>query len=165
MCITIPFAKRTGMAGRPSAEAFKNKHHWMNILKALLSPLPHTGLRVRKLSQRQQVYLLPGISERKDKIAKKSVRLGERGEYKTKGTQFQQTENIDKYDPDGENDMIPDEEGFIEIDECLIHKDVIDMYLFYTGGKVPDVFSSPIDNREDLGTKVKYESKYDRNTK
>ena len=165
MCITIPFAKRTGMAGRPSAEAFENKHHWMNILKALLSPLPHTGLRVRKLSQRQQVYLLPGISERKDKIAKKSVRLGERGEYKTKGTQFQQTENIDKYDPDGEHDMIPDEEGFIEIDECLIHKDVIDMYLFYTGGKVPDVFSSPIDNREDLGTKVKYESKNYRNTK
>ena len=59
---------------------------------------------------------------------------------------------------------MPDGEGFIDIDDILIHEKVIDMmYLFYMRGKVPGQFAKPIEDHEDFGTKVKSESMYKKN--
>jgi len=69
-------------------------------------------------------------------------------------------EEIEKYQ---EAEVVPNGEGFIDIDDILIHEQVIDMYLFYMRGKVPGQFAKPIEDREDFGTKVKSESMYKKN--
>ncbi len=78
------FALLFGMTGRPSTEGSENKHHHLNELKRTLASISQTKDRTQKLSQRQQIYLLPGIiSERIAKIHENSVRTEERGPQKT----------------------------------------------------------------------------------
>ncbi len=63
-------------------------------------------------------------------------------------------------DEDAINQFKPDHKGFVEFDDCLIHKDAIEMYLLFTMGKVPENMSAPIIEREDFGSKIKNESKF-----
>lgn len=53
--------------------------------KQRLASIPQTKDRTIKLSQRQQIYSIPGICERMAKIKANSVGTGEtRGQYETK---------------------------------------------------------------------------------
>jgi hypothetical protein len=161
MCCFIPFAEKTGMGGRVAAEGFENKHFVARHQKELLDSIPQTGLRVQKLNERNQVFLCPGFAEKKKKIISNSIRLGKKPNgYKTKGLKTKHNEEIEQYQ---EAELVPDGEGFIDIDDILIHEKVIDMYLFYMRGKVPGQFAKPIEDREDFGTKVKSESMYKKN--
>ncbi len=52
--------------------------------KQRLASIPQTKDRTIKLSQRQQIYSIPGICERMAKIEANSIQTGERGQYETK---------------------------------------------------------------------------------
>ena len=61
MCCMIRFVEKTGMTGRANAEGFENTHYKISKLKAMMSGIPQTQLRCEKLSQRQQICLIPEI--------------------------------------------------------------------------------------------------------
>ena len=70
-CAFVKFTLKTQMSGRGSSEGFENKHYEMAALKRLLAPMVNTEERVNKLSQRQQISLLPGLEGKFEKLTRK----------------------------------------------------------------------------------------------
>ena len=99
------------------------------------------------------------------KIEANSIRTGERGQYETtkpEETTKKRFETMAKSE-DECNEFNADSEGSIEIDDCLIHQDVFELYALFTRGRVPDYMSAPIVENQDFGSKIKHESKFVKN--
>lgn len=110
------------------------------------------------MSQRQQRHLLPGLSAKLDKITKNTKSIGPReGGYAMRFQSLQQNEDIDCASI---FDLIPDADGFVEIDNVMIVEDIIELYLMLKKRKVPKAFSAPIQSCKDVRTKIKISSDY-----
>ena len=155
-CCLISFIERTHFCGRASSEGFENKHYQMAALKVLLAPMVGTSGRVNKLSQRQQIFLLPGLHERFEKIREKTNSTGPRGSYKT-GVQTRNEEDVvilDDIEDDAPNGFICIEDG------ALLDDKFAEFYNFYKRSQVPDEWHEPLRQNKKLGNKAVHDSKY-----
>jgi hypothetical protein len=153
-CALICFVTIHGMCGRVSAEGFERKHYDMSALKTLLAPMVKTSDRVQKISQRQQVSLLPGMAKIIHKMQPKKI--GRRGTYRTK-TAPRREENL----PERENvdDWAPD--GFFKIESGGYLADVYQtVYNYCHHTMIPDYWKVPFPNCDGLGNFAKLKSEF-----
>jgi hypothetical protein len=156
-CCFINFVRVTGMSGRASAEGMENKHFHMGKLKAMMAPVVKTDVRVAKLSQRQQIYLLPGLAKKFEKIESRTKRTGRRGPYKNKGLVTRNTEEvIELLDEDDDDDDVP--EGHFEVaNEGILPNEFAELYNFYKTRLMPEHWRKPFESDECLAAKQSLE--------
>jgi hypothetical protein len=112
---------------------------------------------VAKLAQRQQIYLLPGLAEKFEKIESRTKRTGRRGPYKNKRLITQNTEDItDLSDVDDEDDKDGVPEGYFEVaNEGILPNEFAELYNFYKTHLMPEHWRQPFEIDEKLGSKAK----------
>ena len=157
-CCFVNFVGVTGMSGRSSAEGMENKHFQMAKLKAMMAPIVKTDVRVAKLSQRQQIYLLPGLAKKFEKIESRTKRTGCRGPNKHNGFITQNTEDIIELEDEDDNDL---PEGYFEVaNEGILPIKFAELYNFYKTRLMPEHWRKPFQNDKKLGSKAKLEAAY-----
>lgn len=154
-CRLVPFAEKYGMCGRVNAEGFESKHYQMSSLKTMLAPIVNTGTRVNKLSQRQQVYLITGMSESLERIAPKKG--PSRGPYASRGrTRIQEVAEIisEDFTSDAPDDC------FITAQGNLLPLSCHEAYNFYQKGELPESFSAAFEDDAMMSGWMKENAKY-----
>jgi hypothetical protein len=111
LCCFVNFCEKTGMGGRLSAESFENKHYLMGLIKGMMKSIVNTGIRVAKQIQRQQMFLIPNVSQKLNMVEREAVRTGKRGSYKNQGDATKAKEVIEILEEGDEEDLseVPDD--------------------------------------------------------
>jgi hypothetical protein len=157
-CCVVPFADKHGMCGRGSTEGFENKHHEMSKLKAMLAPMANTGQRVQKLSQRQQMHLLPGLESLFEKIRNAKKIYGKRGPYKKSSGRARHEEDAPIFHHQDESDDVP--VGCFKTELGILPIGFAEFYNFYKRDLAPNEWIEGIEKAESLGSKAKAEMRY-----
>lgn len=153
-CCLLPFANETGMCGIVSAEGSENKHHHMATYKRLLAPIVSVKNRVNKISQRQQIRLIPGISKSFKKIERKKG--ARRGTYNNKG----QTRNQEEVPVDDALDTLDADEYFKTAKGNFLPSSMREIYNFYERSHIPDSWYETFDTNESLGNMAKRKTRF-----
>jgi tetratricopeptide (TPR) repeat protein len=158
-CCLMNFIRVTGMSGRMSAEGMENKHFHMAVWKRLMAPIVKTEIRVAKLSQRQQIHLLPGLWKKFETIENRTVRTGKRGTYTNKGLSTRNKEDI-VVDLVADDDAdVPD--GYFELENSgILPNEFAELYNFYKRRLMPKEWCQPFESSEELGSKAKREARH-----
>jgi uncharacterized Zn finger protein len=144
------------MSGRSTAQGMENKHFQMAKLKAMMAPIVKTDVRVAKLSQRQQIYFLPGLAEKFEKIESRTKRTGPRGPNKNKGLITRNTEDIIELEDEADDDL---PEGYFEVaNEGILPNEFAELYNFYKTRLMPEHWRKPFGSDETLGSKATIEA-------
>ena len=157
-CVVAPFADRHAICGWTSAEGFENKHHKMSQLKAMLAPMANTGQRVQKLSQRQQIHLIPGLEASFEKIQNAKKSYGKRGPYKKNRGRSKHEEDAPISHHEDESDDVPLD--FLKTELGILPIEFAEFYNFYKRDLAPDEWIEGIEKAESLGSKAKSEMRY-----
>jgi hypothetical protein len=156
-CALINFITVTGMCGRCSSEGFENKHFIVALHKELLAKMAKTTQRVQKLSQRQQLYTDPHISEITQELQEKTDArsTGKRGCYNTNGRK-RNAEEVSIHVDEGEAN-----DGYFKTaTRGLMREDLREFYNFYERNKVPIEWHEAFEQNEQLGNGSKFVSAY-----
>ena len=157
-CMIVAFAVRHGFIGRGGAEGFENKHYEMAKLKVMLAPMANTGQRVNKLSQRQQMHLLPGLESIFEKIRNAKKTCGKRGPYKkTIGRARTEEDAPISHDQD-QSDNVP--AGWFKTALGILPIEFAEFYNFYKRNLAPDEWIEGIEKAANLGSKAKAEMRH-----
>jgi hypothetical protein len=162
-CLFINFAGVHGFGGRVSTEGFENKHFLMRRLKAMLSSMFNTGQRIQKLSQRQQIHIIPCVAAVFDRMqrAKEARSTGPRGPYRNRG----QTRNQEELPDVPERNNSTEEncpEGYFKMpDGNLLPEDLREFYTFFAHGKVPEAWTDSFKTSDQLlGSRAQLQVQY-----
>lgn len=155
-CSFRRFAMKYGMTGRASTEGFENTHYHLTALGNMLSRIVKTQHRVEKLSQRQQVSLLPELSKPFEKLGRMSKTGMTRGPYNTKASP--RIEEDVEVEPDSEDEDNTDPDGFFSTDnDGLLPESFADIYNLFKKSKTPESWTSSITDgtNHDVGNKAR----------
>ena len=158
-CCFISFVENTGMTGRrASTEGSEAKHFDVTGWKQMLSPVIKTQDRISKLSQRQQVCLMPGLAPKFDQVRKKTKTYATRGPQKTKAGRRIEEDGVVVVDEESD-DNTP--EGFFSIyGGGILPVELYELYSFYKRSKVPTSWSDPFQSTETMGNKATADAMY-----
>ena len=160
-CCLVNFAETTGMTGRASAQGFENKHFLIGKLREMLDTIVQTEARVNKMSQRQQVLFLTGISKRVRIIEDNTNRTGPRGAYATRGKFTSQKENAVEPNEIDDDDVENAPAGFFPVENGgLLPNSFLEAYNYFKKSQVPEEWLKIFNEDEELGTKTKLEVKF-----
>jgi hypothetical protein len=156
-CALINFITVTGICGRGSSEGFENKHFMVALHKEMLAKMAKTTQRVQKLSQRQQLYTDPNISEITEELQEKTDdrSTGKRGRYNVNGRKRNAEELSIHADEEEATDGY-----FKTATKGLMTEQLREFYNFYERSKVPLEWNEAFEQNEQLGNGSKFASAY-----
>ena len=111
-----------------------------------------------KLSQRQQIYLLPGLAKKFEKIESRTKRTGRRGPYKNKGLITRNTEDIIELENEDDSNLT---KVYFEVaNGGILPNNFAELYNFYKTRLMPEHWRKPFESDEKLGSKAKLEAAF-----
>jgi hypothetical protein len=161
LCCFVNFCEKTGMGGRSSAEGMENKHFLMALIKAMMKPIVNTGIRVAKIAQRQQIFLIPKVSQKLNVVESKAVGKGEkRGPYKSRGVATKAKEAIQILEDGEEGDVseVPDD-FFVVYKGGVLPIEMAEIYNLLQWRTTPESFRGQIEKDDALGNVSKLRAK------
>jgi len=149
MCGVVHFVETTRMTSRPDEQGGENKHFELTRLKETMGTIAQNRMRCEKMSQRQQLMLIKGISEPVSFLEKEDElkRRGTRGKYNIEKKRTKISEQLpseDLMDDAPEEFFLTDQDNYVPME----------WYVFYTFlrfGKVPEEWNQSFVNDKEFG--------------